>query len=146
MLRALRWMSFLDNSVSRAITSISQSGQGAPLAQLSDKWRIKFLRRFRVFQRLPKVLSLPLVSVFQLRIINNWLTRDVNFTSESLAFSQTLTMLSSGLHKVAQNESNEASKEMDALRMNLKNLIKKLGSYDDPNCLSSKIERFIYCT
>ncbi len=143
MLRALRWMSFLDNSVSRAITSIDQSGQSAPLAQLSNKWKIRFFRRFRVFQRLPKVLSLPLASFSQLRIINNWLIRDVKFTSEALAFSQTLSMLTSGLHIVAQNENNEANKELDALRINLKNLIKMLGSYDDPNCLSSRIERFI---
>ena len=143
MLRALRWMSFLDNSVSRTITSITQSSQGAPLVQLTDKWKIRFLRRFRVFQSLPKVLSLPIASVFQLRIINNWLTRDVKFTSDALAFSQTLTTLSPGLHKVTQNERHEANKEMDVLRINLKNLVKMLGSYDDPNCLSSKIERFI---
>lgn len=143
MLHALRWMSFLDSTVSRAITAIDQTSEDNSQFYLTSKSRIMFLRRFEVFRRLPRFLSLLLGGIYQVRAIRNWLVRDSYFTSEAEAFGRTLTEELPGLHSVSQNEIFDEVDELDALRTHLRKLLEMLGNYDDPNCLSSRIERFL---
>lgn len=142
-LKALRWMSFLDNSVSLSITKTNQLIQTSPLFQSSNNWQIRVLRRFKVFQRLPKFLALVLGGIVQVRLTRKWLTRETKFTDDAPTFIRTLNEELPGLHSSAANDSQNPTEELMAVRANFEKLLPMLGTFDDPNCLSSRIERFL---
>ena len=142
-LKALRWMSFLDNSVSLSITYTNQPIQKSSLFQPSNNWQIRFLRRFKVFQRLPKFLALVLGGVLQFRLTQKWIAREFKFTDDASTFIRTLTEELPGLHSSGEKEPQNQDEELRAVCRNYEDILTMLGTFDDPNCLSSRIERFL---
>jgi hypothetical protein len=143
-LKALRWMSFLDNTVSLSITYTNQPNQNSSLFQSSNNWQIRFLRHFKVFQRLPKVLALVLGGILQIRRTRKWMDRELKFTDDASTFMRIFTEKLPGLHSSAEKTTQNSTEELKAVRANYEDVLTMLGRFDDPNCLSSRIERFLY--
>ena len=142
-LKALRWMSFLDNSVSLSITEANPPIQNGSLFQTARNRRIRLLRRFNVFQRLPRFLALVLGGVFQFRLAQTWMLREFEFTRDASTFIRTLVEELPGLHSAANDQSWDPTEELNAVRDNYREILEILGTFDDPNCLSSRIQRFL---
>jgi len=140
--QAMRWMVFLDTVVSRKLTKGNSSENSTQLVWRS-RFQTKIFRRLKLFQRLPRAISLPLAVTTQILSIRNSRRHDGHFSSEAQVFHETLTSQLPGLHRVSQLVDSDEVIETSALYVLLNNLLKKLGTFEDPTCLSSRIESFL---